>query len=69
MQLNGILSILSTVAKASMLLAVSASISQFKWLRFRNSGKARSLQDIQVYDNASRGPWGALEMLFYSRGR
>jgi hypothetical protein len=52
-----------------MLLAVSAAISQFKWLEYQGSGKARSLQDIQVYDSASRGPWGALEMLLYSRGR
>ena len=45
-----------------MLLAVSAAISQFKWLEYRGSGKARSLQAIQVIPQA-KGPRGALEML------
>lgn len=52
-----------------MLLAVIAAISQFKWLEYGGSRKARSLQDIQVYDSASQELWGALEILLYSRGR
>ena len=50
-------------AKGMLLLAVAESISQYKWLYFRGNG-SKTLGDLQTYDTASRGPWGALQMLF-----
>jgi hypothetical protein len=60
-ELNAIISILATAAKGALLLPVAEAISQHKWLWFRRS--QRKLQDIETFDNASRGPWGALTML------
>lgn len=46
-----------------LLLAVTESISQYKWLHFRSNGP-KLLTDLQNFDAASRGPWGALRMPF-----
>ena len=63
--MNAIISILSTIAKSSLLLAVSSCISQLKWKWYRTS---RGLSDIQLFEDASRGPFGALQMLLRHRG-
>lgn len=63
---NSIISILVTVSRTSLGVATAAGISQLKWhwyLRERcTTGK--SMLDIQLYDDASRGPWGSLVFLF-----
>ncbi|KAK2808824.1 hypothetical protein FQN50_004300 [Emmonsiellopsis sp. PD_5] len=64
--LNAIISILATVIKATIIVAVAAGISQLKWLWLQDT---RSLHDLQIFDDASRGPLGALHMAFYLRGR
>ena len=48
-----------------MLLAVTESISQAKWLLFRKEG--RSLADFNTIDGASRGPRGAFQLLYRFR--
>jgi hypothetical protein len=58
---NALISTLATVSKASLMLAVAACISQLKWLYFERA--PRSLHSMQVFDDASRGPLGALELL------
>ncbi|KLJ12773.1 hypothetical protein EMPG_12223 [Blastomyces silverae] len=64
--LNAIISLLTNVVKFSVLAAVAASISQLKWLWLKDM---RHLQDLQIFDNASRGPQGSLYILFHLRGR
>lgn len=61
---NTLVSFLSTIAKASMLVPVAESISQLKWLWFR---QPRTLQDMQIFDDASRGPLGAARLIFKTR--
>ncbi|KAF7513919.1 hypothetical protein GJ744_006533 [Endocarpon pusillum] len=61
-QLNTVLSALATIMKGFMLMPVCACLSQLKWLWY--TGKTKSLQDFQIFDIASRGPWGALQLLF-----
>jgi hypothetical protein len=61
---NTYVSFFATVAKGTMLVAVNESISQLKWLWFR---EPRTLQDIQVFDDASRGPIGAVRLIFRTR--
>ena len=61
LQPNSVLSILTTVAKSSLLLPVAECISQAKWLHFQ---RPRSLHLIQAIDSASRGPLGAAQLLF-----
>ncbi|KAI0967336.1 hypothetical protein F4678DRAFT_465584 [Xylaria arbuscula] len=60
--LNAIISILATFSKSSLLVAVAASISQFKWHWYRSSDGKR-LFDMQLFDDASRGPLGAIQIL------
>ncbi|KAI1332878.1 hypothetical protein F5Y16DRAFT_356859 [Xylariaceae sp. FL0255] len=60
--LNAIISILATFSKSSLLVAVAASISQLKWTWYRSS-EGKSLYHMQLFDDASRGPWGSLILL------
>lgn len=61
--LNFVVSTLATVSKSSLLLAVASAFGQFKWLWM--SSKQRRLQDLQVFDEASRGPLGAFKLLAF----
>lgn len=58
---NTVVSVISTVAKATMLVPVSSCLSQLKWTTYRNP---TPLYHMQVLDQASRGPVGALESLW-----
>ncbi|OJD28995.1 uncharacterized protein BKCO1_990001 [Diplodia corticola] len=64
--LNTIVSILSTASKVSVMLALSESISQWKWILFGD--KMRPLMDFERIDWASRGPLGSLKMMVHCRG-
>jgi hypothetical protein len=59
--INVIISILSAIFKASLILPVSEGISQLKWIWFA-SGR-RPLSDLDVFDRASRGSWGSFRLL------
>lgn len=59
--LNATIAIFVTVAKSMSLLVIAACISQTKWIRFKSS--ARRVQEFDLFDNASRGPSGALVLL------
>lgn len=59
--LNFVISTLATVSKSSLLFAVASALGQFKWLWM--FFKQRQLQDLQVFDDASRGPLGASRLL------
>ena len=58
--INTLISIFTTVMKASMLLPIAEGVSQLKWLWFR---EVRPLIDLERYDSASRGPWGCCLLL------
>jgi hypothetical protein len=60
-KLNTVLSTLATVMKGFMLVPVCASLGQLKWLWY--SRQSKPLHDFQLFDIASRGPWGALRLL------
>ena len=62
LSLNAVLSILATVLKGVTLLATASALGQSKWAWYCRS--ARSLQDFQTFDSASRGPFGALFLLW-----
>lgn len=70
--INAVISLLSLVSKASLLLAVTQALGQAKWLlisqtpgrRNQVNRPAHKLVDVQIFDDASRGPWGALRLLF-----
>lgn len=59
---NTIISIIATITKTSLLVSVSACLSQLKWNQYQGP-TAKPLYSIQAVDQASRGPWGSLEVL------
>lgn len=64
--INSMISIFATIMSATMLVPIAESISQAKWQWFQQH---HALKDMEVYDQASRGPWGALKMLWRVRWR
>lgn len=67
---NAIISILATAIKSSLLLVLAAALGQCRWLWLRRSVPDDcNLYDIQLLDDASRGPWGSLILLRHLRGR
>ncbi|KAL2060391.1 hypothetical protein VTL71DRAFT_9786 [Oculimacula yallundae] len=73
LQLSAIIAALSTVIRAALLVPVTSALSQDAWLwladpKQRPSRKSR-LVDMEVTDEASRGPWGCLLFLFEARRR
>ncbi|KAF2653136.1 hypothetical protein K491DRAFT_603420 [Lophiostoma macrostomum CBS 122681] len=71
--LNAYISVLAKFASAALLLPVSEALGQLKWSWFQtNSGKdkqSKKMWDFELFDNASRGPWGSFMLLLRTRGR
>lgn len=61
-----VVSTLAAVSKSLLLLAIASPFGQLKWLWM--SSKQRRLQDLQVFDEASRDPRGAAKLLASRRG-
>lgn len=59
---NTLVSVLATFSKSSLLLPVAEGISQLKWLFFQH--RAHRSVDMQVFDDASRGPLGSVHLLW-----
>ena len=57
--LNTLVSIFATSSKSALLYVVAESVSQLKWAWFQ---RPRKLEDLQTFDDASRGPLGALTL-------
>ena len=64
--LNALIALLATIATANIAIPLQNSISQLKWIRFK-VGPA-PLSDIEVFDEASRGMFGAVKLLISARG-
>ena len=63
--INTLVSFLISLSEGAMLLVVASALSPVKWLWFYGS-KARSLNDIQVIDSATRGHLGALQLIWHT---
>lgn len=59
---NVFVAIFSTLTKAALMTAIPACISQLKWIHF--AGSSRPLIDMDRFDLASRGSFGALVFLY-----
>ncbi|KAH8879089.1 hypothetical protein GQ53DRAFT_672833 [Thozetella sp. PMI_491] len=66
-KINTLIAVLTTIGKAAMLGPVASCLSQLKWQHF--SARPRRLQELQVFDDASRGLWGSFMFLFGIRSR
>jgi hypothetical protein len=63
--LNTVIAVLSTAAKANLLVVVANCVGQWKWILF--AGSPRRLLDFERLDQASRGPLGGLKLLFNAK--
>ncbi|KAK8066844.1 hypothetical protein PG997_013591 [Apiospora hydei] len=59
--INALVSAMSTIMSSALLVPVSNAIGQAKWSWIVK--RRRKLEDIAVYDEASRGSWGSLVLL------
>ncbi|KAK0618872.1 hypothetical protein B0T14DRAFT_197627 [Immersiella caudata] len=60
-QPNSLISVFTTIGKSSLMVPLAGCLSQLAWQHF--ASEPRSLDHIRVFDDASRGPWGAMELL------
>ena len=71
--LNGLIALLSTTARAAILIPVASALSQEVWLWLsrerRQVARHAKIRDLQVSDEASRGAWGSLLFLRHFRRR
>ncbi|KAL4915003.1 hypothetical protein BDW62DRAFT_204092 [Aspergillus aurantiobrunneus] len=63
--LNAIVSILAAGSKSSLIFVAGEWIGQLKWIWFQ---RKQALIDMQIFDNASRGPWGSFILLYRHKG-
>jgi hypothetical protein len=66
--LNAYISVLSKTASAALLLPVSEALGQLKWSRFQGDS-SQKVWDFELFDNASRGPWGSFLLLIRTKGK
>jgi hypothetical protein len=64
--LLGLANVLGKVASAALIIPTSEALGQLKWKWFHESN---AMWDFEIFDKASRGPWGAVMLLFRTRGR
>jgi len=57
---------LGKIASAALIVPTSEALGQLKWNWFHDSN---AMWDFEIFDKASRGPWGAMMLLFRTRGR
>jgi hypothetical protein len=67
--LNAIISLLATAFKSALIFVVAECIGQLKWLWFYGSDRKKKLDDMQLFDDASRSPMGSMSVICRHRGR
>ena len=63
--INALISLLSTVSTSALLVVVTTVVGQGRWTDFATT--EHRLSDLEVYDEASRGPLGSLNLLFKAK--
>jgi hypothetical protein len=71
--LNGIVAVIATINRVTLMVPVGSAMSQEVWLWFssvahKDTCRSRFL-DLDLSDAASRGAWGSLVFLFVARRR
>ncbi|KAJ4336035.1 hypothetical protein N0V95_008732 [Ascochyta clinopodiicola] len=59
--------VLGKFASAALIVPTTEALGQLKWNWFNDSPKA--MWDFEIFDKATRGPWGAVMLLFRTKGR
>ncbi|KAK1847774.1 hypothetical protein CCHR01_09616 [Colletotrichum chrysophilum] len=63
--INTVIALLTTLMRATMLVAVAEVIGQMKWRFFDD--QQRPLSDLQRFDHASRGVLGSVKIIWFAR--
>ena len=58
--------VLGKISSAALIVPTSEALGQLKWHWFH---KSQAMWDFEIFDKASRGPLGALMLLFRTKGR
>ncbi|KAF2108099.1 hypothetical protein BDV96DRAFT_471023, partial [Lophiotrema nucula] len=58
---NAVVSVLTTLTKAGLIVAITGCIGQLKWVHLKES---RQLINVESFDEATRGPIGSFLFLF-----
>lgn len=66
--LNALISVLSRIASAALLLPTTEALGQLKWIWFGQKD-SKKLWDFEIFDEASRGPWGSFLLLIRTKGK
>ena len=64
--INTLIAIYVVILKAALLLVIAQGLGQLKWRWF---DRERPLSDLTSFDDASRGAWGSLSLLWTLKGR
>lgn len=64
---NALIAIFSVLLQGTMAYNITQSISQLKWLYFHHD--SHQTIDMQLFEDASRGPWGSLLFVWHFRKR
>lgn len=65
--LNAYVSALARTASSALMFPTSEALGQLKWSWFQ--GDSKKMWDFEIFDNASRGPWGSLLLLIRTKAR
>lgn len=66
---NAVIAGLSSVIRTSIGVCITAALSQSAWHQFsklkrEEVGQAKILDDFEIFDDASRGSWGSVKLLW-----
>ncbi|KAF2107520.1 hypothetical protein BDV96DRAFT_464154, partial [Lophiotrema nucula] len=67
LSINTFIAVLSRIASAALVLPVTEALGQLKWNWFQHDSK--KMWDFEIFDNASRGPWGSFLLLIRTKCR
>ena len=60
------INVLGKIASAGLIVPITEALGQLKWNWFHDS---KAMWDFEIFDKASRGPLGALMLLYRTKGR
>jgi hypothetical protein len=63
-----IITVLSKIASAALILPISEAIGQLKWSWFHGK-ESKDAFDFEIFDKASRGAWGSVLLLLRTKGK
>jgi hypothetical protein len=65
--LNTLLAFLTSLAKIAFTIPIVEGISQLKWIWYK-SFEPKPLADFELFEGATKGPWGCVKLLSRFRG-